>query len=79
MNAFWLGCCVPALIDKPLSSRLFHRRWSDGKGRTLDPNTEVPVTVTNPLGYYVQDVDNWQVDLILGLDLGCKEANKSIL
>jgi len=39
-------------------SRLFHRRWSDGKGRTLDPNAEVPVTVTNPLGYYMQDVDN---------------------
>ena len=27
-----------------LSSRLFHREWSDDKGRTLDPNTDVPVT-----------------------------------
>jgi len=27
-----------------VSSRLFHRQWSDGKGRTLDPNTDVPVT-----------------------------------
>jgi len=27
-----------------LSSRLFHRGWSDGKGRTLDPNIDVPVT-----------------------------------
>jgi len=26
-----------------VSSRLFHRRWSDGKGCTLDPNTGVPV------------------------------------
>jgi len=24
-------------------SRLFHRRWSDGMGRTLDPNTDAAV------------------------------------
>jgi len=27
-----------------VSRWLFHRRWSDGKGRTLDPNADVPVT-----------------------------------
>jgi len=27
-----------------VSSRLFHRQWSVGKGRTLDPNADVLVT-----------------------------------
>ena len=26
-----------------VSSRSFHRQWSDGEGRTLDPNADVPV------------------------------------
>jgi len=27
-----------------VSWRSFHRRWSDGKVRTMDPSTDVPVT-----------------------------------
>jgi len=45
-------------MEVSVSSRLFHRRWSDGMGRTLDPNADVPVTDTEPLVHYMQDVDN---------------------
>jgi len=34
---------------------------------------------TEPLGHHIQDVDAWRVDLILGIDLGQEEANKSVL